>query len=169
MKGILSILVVAALAVSCQQAKFAHVDYAKLMDGYKRKQDLESSYQLKAETFNRKRDSISQAFQLEAQDVQNRSRNSSQQRAQEEMTSLQQRAQLVGQQLQQEEQQMQRMGQMKSDSLLTQVKETIAKYGTDNGYTYVFAAGEGSSVLYGQESLDVTEAILKILNDEYQK
>ena len=77
--------------------------------------------------------------------------------------------QLVGQQLQQEEQQMQRMGQMKSDSLLTQVKETIAKYGTDNGFTYVFAAGEGSSVLYGQESLDVTEAILKILNDEYKK
>lgn len=169
MKKFISLFVVLGLFSSCQQDKFAHVDYTKLMDGYKRKQDLEANYQLKAETYARKRDSISQAFQLEAQDVQNKARSMSQQRAQEEMNTLQQRAQIMAQQLQQEEQQMQRMGQLKSDSLITQVKETIEEYGTANGYAYVLASGEGSSVLYGQESKDITEEILKLLNDAYKK
>ncbi|WP_088339974.1 OmpH family outer membrane protein [Robiginitalea sediminis] len=165
----LVILAGAILLASCEQNKIAHVDYATLMDGYQRKKDLESGYQIKAENYARKRDSISQVFQMEAQEMQNRARSMSQQSAQEEMNALQQRAQMVGQQLQQEEQQMQRMGQLKSDSLITHVKETVAKFGEEKGYTYILAAGDGSSVLFGEDSKDITEEVLKMLNDEYKK
>lgn len=155
--------------MSCQQAKIAYVDYPELLDGYERKKDVEAKYQLQAEEFARKRDSISQAFQLQAQEVQTKSSRMSQTDAQEEMNALQQRAQFIGQQLQQEEAQMQRMGQMQSDSIRGTVEETIAEYAKNKGYTYILASGEGSSVLYGADAQNITKEIMEILNAEYKK
>ena len=171
MEAMKKLLAVGALLVfgSCQQNKMAYVDYANLMDGYQRKKDLEANYQQKAETYSRKRDSISQVFQLEAQALQTRTQGMSQENAQEEYTSLQQRGQLIGQQLQQEEQLMQQMGQRNMDSLITDVKARIQEYGKANGYHYILAGGDGGSVLYGDEAQDITEAVLKLLNEEYKK
>lgn len=101
--------------------------------------------------------------------MQTRAQGMSQQKAQEEYATLQQRGQLIGQQLQQEEQLMQQMGQRNMDSLITDVKARVQEYGKANGYQYILAGGEGGSVLYGDEAQDVTEELLKLLNEEYKK
>jgi outer membrane protein len=105
---------------------------------------------------------------LEAQELQSKSNNMSQEKAQEEFEILQQRGQLIGQQLQQQEQQMQRMGQLKMDSVITQVRKTIREYGEANGYRYILTGGEGGSVLYGDKADDITSEILQILNESYK-
>jgi outer membrane protein len=153
--------------MSCQQEKIGFVDNVKLMDGYQKKKDVEAAYQIKSEAFTRKRDSISQVFQMEAQDLQNKSEGMSQSKAQEAFTELQQKGQMVGQQLQQEEQQLQRMGQLKMDSVVQEVRKTIKEYGKSNGYSFILTGGEGGSVLFGKEAADVTEAVLKVLNESY--
>lgn len=158
-------LFAALLLLSCQQQKIGYVDNVKLMDGYQKKQDVEAEYQRKSEIFSRKRDSISQVFQLEAQELQNRSKAMSEQKAQEAFGLFQQKGQMVGQQLQQEEQQMQRMGQMKMDSVVQQVRKAVKEYGKANGFTFILTGGEGGSVLYGDEKQDITEEILKVLNE----
>ena len=162
-------LAVVALSMGCQETKIAYVNYPELLEGYQRKIDVETKYQLEAEAFSRRRDSISQAFQLLAQDIQTKSRSMSQQQAQEEMNALQQRANLIGQQLQKEEAAMQRKGQVKGDSIRITVEEQIATFAQTKGYTYVLASGEGSSVLYGADAQNVTEEVLKVLNDAYKK
>jgi outer membrane protein len=159
--------VAALLMMSCQQEKIGFVDNVKLMDGYQKKKDVEAAYQIKSEAFTRKRDSISQVFQMEAQDLQNKSEGMSQSKAQEAFTQLQQKGQMVGQQLQQEEQQLQRMGQLKMDSVVQEVRKTIKEYGKSNGYSFILTGGEGGSVLFGKEAADVTEAVLKVLNESY--
>ena len=156
-------------AVACEQNKIAFVDNVKLMDGYQEKIDVETRYKVKAEALNKKRDSISQAFQLEAQAFQAKAQTMAQDKAQEEYGLLQQRGQFIGQQLQQEEQQMQSEGQIEMDSLISKVKSEITIYGQNNGYTYILSGGEGGSVLYGNDSEDVTQDILKILNEKYKK
>jgi outer membrane protein len=55
------------------------------------------------------------------------------------------------------------------DSLVKKVKKEIKAYGEANGYTYILGGGDGGSVIYGDETNDVTDAILKILNDKYEK
>ncbi|MGB5653099.1 MAG: OmpH family outer membrane protein [Robiginitalea sp.] len=152
------------LLASCQQEKIGYVDNVKLMDGYKKKQEVEASFQLKSEAFTRKRDSISQAFQFEAQQLQTATESMPKDRAQEAFAVLQQKGQMMGQQLQQEEQQIQQMGQMKMDSVVTEVRETIQEYGAANGYRFIFTGGEGGSVLYGDDASDVTEQVLSQLN-----
>jgi len=155
--------------VACQQDKIGYVDNVKLMEEYQEKIDVEARYKTKSDALNKKRDSISQSFQLEAQTLQTKAQNMSQKKAQEEYGLLQQRGQFVGQQLQQQEQQLQLQGQTEMDSLVNKVKEEIMAYGKANGYTFVLGGGDGGSVLYGSEAKNLTEEILKILNDKYKK
>lgn len=160
---------VCMMAISCQQEKIAFVDNVKLMDAYQEKVDVEAKFKSKSDAFGKKRDSISQAFQLEAQAFQAKAQKMSQSKAQEEYGQLQQRSQIIGQQLQQEEQQMQMEGQTEMDSLVNKVKEEIKAYGETNGYSFILTGGDGGSVLYGKDAHDVTDAIVKILNDKYKK
>ncbi|MGB5229644.1 OmpH family outer membrane protein [Eudoraea sp.] len=156
------------VAVACEQNKIGFVDNVKLMDGYQEKMDIEARYKVKAETLNKKRDSISQAFQIEAQAFQTKAQSMPETQAQEEYGVLQQRGQFIGQQLQQEEQQMQSEGQIEMDSLISKVKKEINSYGKSNGFTYILSGGDGGSVLYGTDTKDLTQDILKILNEQYK-
>ena len=155
-------------AVACQEQKIGYVDNVKLMDEYQEKIDIEEKYQNQSEALGKRRDSISQAFQMEAQEFQQQAKGLSQEKAQEQYGSLQQRGQMIGQQLQQEEQQLQLQGQTEMDSLINKVRAEIKKYGKENGYTFILGGGNGGSVLYGQESKDLTEEIVKLLNENYK-
>lgn len=168
MRRSLAVFVV-LLAFGCQQSKFGYVDNVKLMDAYQEKIDLEERYKGRAEALGQKRDSISQAFQLEAQEFQTRAERMSSANAQKEYDLLQQRGQFMAQQLQMEEQQLQQLGQTEMDSVVDRVKEEIRAYGKANNYSYIFGGGEGGSVLYGQEADDLTEALIDILNEKYKQ
>lgn len=163
------VLAIALTAMACQQNKIGYVDSVKLMDEYQEKIDVEARFKTKADALTKKRDSISQSFQMELQAFQTKAQKMSQKNAQEEYGQLQQRGQFIGQQLQQEEQQLQQVSQVEMDSLVKKVKKEIKDYGKANGYTYILGGGDGGSVLYGEEANDLTDAILKILNDKYKK
>lgn len=164
----LVVLAIAITAMACQQNKIAFVDSVKIMDEYQEKIDVEARFKTKADAMTKKRDSISQAFQMELQQFQSKAQSMSQKNAQEEYSQLQQRGQLMGQQLQQEEQQLQQNSQAEMDTLVKKVKKEIREYGKANGYTYILGGGDGGSVLYGEEAKDLTDVILKILNDKYE-
>ena len=164
----LVVLAIALTAMACQQNKIGYVDSVKIMDDYQEKIDVEARFKTKADAMGRKRDSISQAFQMELQQFQSKAQSMSQQSAQEEYSQLQQRGQQIGQRLQQEEQQLQQNSQTQMDSLVKKVKKEIRAYGKANGYTYILGGGEGGSVIYGDDANDVTNEILKILNDKYE-
>jgi outer membrane protein len=164
--------IVMALALvsvfACQESKIGFVDNQKLMDDYQEKIDLEESIKGKMEAFGKKRDSISQTFQAKAQAFQAKAQTMAQAKAQEEYAQLQQQGQVIGQQLQQEEQQLQMESQTEMDSIISKVKEQIKDYGKANGYTYILGGGDSGSVLYGAEANDVTEPLVKVLNDAYK-
>ncbi|WP_419213193.1 OmpH family outer membrane protein [Maribacter sp. X9] len=168
MKNLLVVFLL-MLSASCQQEKIGYVDNVKLMDEYQQKIDVESKFKIKADALAKKRDSISQAFQMEAQAFQAKAQSMSQNKAQEEYAAMQQKGQMIGQQLQQQDQQLQLEGQTEMDSIVSAVKKEIKAYGKDNGYSYILGGGDGGSVLYGKESNDLTEEIVKLLNEKYKK
>lgn len=53
------------------------------------------------------------------------------------------------------------------ESVLVQVNSYIEKYGNTHGYDIIFGTLESGNVLYGKKSRDLTEEILKGLNNEY--
>ena len=92
-----------------------------------------------------------------------------QQKAQEEYAAFQQKGQFIGQQLQQEDQQLQASGQVEMDSVISNVKKEIEAYGKANGYSYILGGGEGGSVLYGTEKNNLTDDVIKMLNEKYKQ
>ena len=167
-KKIILALTLLGVTISCQQEKIGYVDNVRLMDTYQEKIDVEADFKVKADALTKKRDSISQAFQLEAQAFQAKAQNMSQKKAQEEYGLMQQKGQFIGQQLQQEDQQLQASGQTEMDSIVSKVKREVKAYGKANGYTYILGGGDGGSVLYGTDANDLTDEIVKILNDKYR-
>ena len=161
---------VAALGLAaCQQSKIGYVDNVKLMNQYQEKIDVEADFKIKADALSKRRDSISRAFQAEAQAFQAEAEKMSQKKAQEQYGEMQQRGQMIGQQLQQQDQQLQASGQTEMDSIVGKVKNEIEAYGKANGYTYILGGGDGGSVLYGTEENDLTDEMIKILNDKYNE
>ena len=69
------LLALVVVMTACQQKKIGYVDNVKLMDSYQEKMDVEAKFKAKAENLTRKRDSISQAFQLELQEFQAKPRD----------------------------------------------------------------------------------------------
>ncbi len=157
------------IVMSCQQQRIGFVDNVKLMDKYQEKIDIEAKYKVQSDALNKRRDSVSQAFQMEAQQFQSKAQTMAQKEAQEQYGQLQQRGQMIGQQLQQEEQKLQSQGQVEMDTLITKVKEEIRAYGESHDYTYILGGGDGGSVLFGNEGNDLTDEILKMLNEKYKK
>ena len=166
-KWILVLLVLGA--VSCTQEKIGYVDNVALMDKYQEKMDIEARFKVKLDALTKKRDSISQGFQIEMQAFQAKAQKMNQTKAQEEYAVMQQKGQFMGQQLQQEDQTLQAEGQTEMDTLVKKVKKEIRAYGKAKGYTYILGGGDGGSVLYGTDANDLTDEILAILNDKYKK
>ncbi|WP_461533988.1 OmpH/Skp family outer membrane protein [Sinomicrobium sp.] len=166
-------IVIAAVALfglfSCQQDKIAFIDNTKLINDYQEKKDIEAKFKTKLEAFQKKTDSLSLALQNEGQAFQTEAAKMSQSKAQEKYEQLMQRRQQIQQQVQQEEMQLQQESQGAIDSLIEKVREFVKDYGKDNGYTYILGANEAGSVLYGVEEKDLTDEILKALNDKYAK
>ncbi len=168
MKNVVWIMAL-VLLVSCKQEKIGYVDNVKLMDEYQEKIDADTKFKSEEEVLTKKRDSMSQAYQFELQAFQVKSQSMPQKKAQEEYGLLQQKGQFLGQQLQQQAQQAQTVNQGILDSIISTVKKEIKAYGKSQGYTYILGGGDGGSVLYGTEPNDLTDEIVKILNDKYKK
>ena len=60
--------------------------------------------------------------------------------------------------------------QTEIDSSITEVVDFVKEYAKTNGYSYIFGTSDASrSVMYGEESNDVTEEVLTALNSSYKK
>lgn len=171
MKNILlvSILSIALLSCNTESKKIGFVNNSDLINDYQEKIDIETKFKTKIEVFEKRTDSIGKAFQQEAQAFQTKAQGMAQDKAQAEYQALGQKQQILQQRIQQEEAAIQKESQETIDSLITKVRAYVKDYGKKNGYTYILGSNEGGSVMYGEESNDLTKELLDALNADYKK
>ena len=157
---------VAMLALTACTDKVAFVDNSKLLNDYQEKKDIEAKLKGQISAYERKRDSISMAFQTEARAFDAQAKTLPQNVAQKKYNELMQKSQILQQHLQQEEQKIQMESQTQMDSLLSKVKKNIKEYGKQKGYTFILGANDGGSVHYGKADKDITADIVKALNEK---
>lgn len=56
----------------------------------------------------------------------------------------------------------------KTDELLTNIQNYLKKYNSGNKFDMVIGYSKGGGVLYAKEDLDITQEVLKGLNEEYK-
>jgi outer membrane protein len=170
MKNIVVVIIVILTFASCQQSqKIGFVDNSKLINEYQEKIDIQDKLQEKIKTYEAKRDSVRQAFQLEINEAELKSRKMSQAELQKLSQELQQKDQVIAQRDQFEQQQIAQESQAQNDSLIKKVRNFVKDYGTKNGYDFILGSNEAGSVMYGKEANDLTQVILEALNAAYKK
>tara|TARA_R110002020_G_scaffold17479_1_gene61351 strand:- start:172 stop:696 length:525 start_codon:yes stop_codon:yes gene_type:complete len=165
-KGIILIFT-AILAISCNQQKTGFVNTEKIVKEYKEMAVAQKKYgKLNDEMMGdleRKAQSYQIKLDLYQKNVSTMSRSEREQKEEELMTlrqGLQQEQQGRSRQLQQE-------SQGAIDSIIQKVKDHVKDYGEENGYSYIYGQNDAGSVMYGKEDLDLTDEILKELNEGY--
>jgi outer membrane protein len=170
MKNIVVAIIVIFTFASCQQTqKIGFVDNSKLINEYQEKIDIQDKLQAKIKTYEAKRDSVRQAFQLEINEAELKSRKMSQADLQKLSQELQQKDQVIAQRDQFEQQQIAQESQAQNDSLIKKVRNFVKDYGTKNGYDFILGSNEAGSVMHGNETSDLTQVILEALNAAYKK
>ena len=170
MKNFISLFLIVFIVFSCQQPeKIGFVDNSKLINEYQEKKDAEAKLQGKIDLFQKRTDSLRQAFQLEINDAEIRARRMNDRQKQELSKELQDKDGLLAQRIQFEQNQINLESQAMNDSLIAKVKDFVKDYANKNGYSYILGSNEGGSVLYGKNENDLTQIILDLMNDAYKK
>jgi outer membrane protein len=152
---------------ACQQQKIGFVDNSVLINEYQERKDVEASLNTKIEAFKTRTDSLRSAFELEIKEAELKARTMSQSAIQTLSQELQQKEQLLSQRVQFEQQQIAQESQKLNDSIINRVKAFVQDYGKSNNFNFILGSNEAGSVLYGEEASDLTQDILKALNENY--
>jgi outer membrane protein len=174
MKNVVYVALAMLVLASCQKpSKIGFIDNGTVINDYQEKKDVEAAFQIKDDAFRKRADSISQAFQAEAQKGQaeaQRIARSNRKQAEELMLGLQQKQQQLQQQMQMEQQQLNQSFQKEIDSVIVHVKDFVKDYGKSNGYDYILGTSDAAAtVMYGAEANDLTKTVLEALNAKYKK
>ncbi|AMC11313.1 hypothetical protein Lupro_08615 [Lutibacter profundi] len=165
----LLIVIVAFVFASCNQTKIAYIDIEVLMKDYEATKTLEIQIKEKQEKMTKELDSIAMPFKLKVQQYYQKAQNmSAQKRAQIEQ-ALQQEQQIIQAQQQQASQVLQQENQENYKSITKKVDSLVESYAKSNGYQLIFGTSGKGTVMYGDEALNVTKDVLKVLNSEFSK
>ena len=152
---------------ACQQQKIGFVENSVLINEYQERKDVEARLNTKIEAFKTRTDSLRSAFELEIKETELKARTMSQSAIQTLSQELQQKEQVLSQRVQFEQQQIAQESQTLNDSIINRVKAFVQDYGKSNNYNFILGSNEAGSVLYGEEASDLTQEILKALNENY--
>jgi len=167
MKKIAIVFLTIISLTACQQQKIGFVDNSVLINEYQERKDVEASLNTKIEAFKIRTDSLRSAFELEIKEAELKARTMSKSAIQTLSQELQQKEQRLSQRVQFEQQQIAQESQTLNDSIINRVKAFVQDYGKSNNYNYILGSNEAGSVLYGEEASDLTQEILKVLNENY--
>lgn len=176
MKKILSLCTFALVLISCQETtsskadfKTGYIDTSVLLEKYEKFKDENEKFKVKSEELGRPLESKARQLQAEKDAFQRNAQVNGQAWAQQKYTELQQREQQILQERDQVLGKIQEEGGKLQDTLIKQVKKYIRDFGKKEKFDYIFTTSEDApSVIYAKESYNLTEKILKKLNEEYK-
>jgi outer membrane protein len=167
---IVGLVLLVAFASCTQPQKTGFVNNSELINEYLGKIDIEDRFKQKDEISKKKSDSLGQAYQMEALGLQEKLRDMSEQQQQAAAQPFQQKWQMIEQQMKAEQQRFQTEFQTEIDSSIVEVADFVKSYAKTNGFSYIFGTSDVSrSIMYGDESNDLTKAILEALNTNYEE
>lgn len=175
MKKSLLVIGLALAMVSCNkdnatvtESKTAYINTSKLLKDYNKYKDLENKYKTRSEEMGKELESQIKQFQADVADFQKNAQSRGQAWAQKRGSELQRREQELQYKQQALAQTLHQEVGVDKDSLVSNIKSFIKDYGKEKGYSYIYGTGEESAtILYAKEGYDITEEVLKILNDKY--
>ena len=165
--GFFSMILILA---SCTQVKIAHVDIGEVMKEYEGSKKAEEKIKAQSEKISNEIDQLAIPFQQKVQEYQKNQGSMSADERQKVESELMQEQQMLQQRQQMAQQQVQMEGQQMIEKINEEIDTFLESYAKSNGYTYILGSSDQTkSVLYGEESMNVTDAVIDALNENYEE
>ena len=161
------LLVFAFVLFSCNQHKVAYVDVEVLMKDYKATEALEEVLKLKQAQKAKEFDSLQKPFNDKVQKYYQTAQKMSAAKRQEMELELQKEQQQLQLLQQKNSQDLQAENTKRSEALMKKIDSFVSDYAKANDFNIVFGTQGKGTILYAEESLDVTKELLQILNDNF--
>ena len=161
MKKILIVLISVITLTSCNETKIGFVNTEKLIQDYKGTKLAETELKEKSTKIQAEITRIEGAFQEKVKKMSQATLN-------RKMNELNQENNAIQQQKQQAQYILQGESQKSLEKISKEVGDFVKKYAKDNGFQFVLGTVEiNGSVMYGEETADITYDVLKALNSQY--
>ncbi|HLT65156.1 MAG TPA: OmpH family outer membrane protein [Flavobacterium sp.] len=149
--------------------KTAYIDTEKLMKEYQESIDFETKYEAMSKRMQNELEADMKKFQNDVVDLQRNAQSKGMEWAMARQKELEKREVTLAEKQQNYMMKFQQEGSAERDSMVTKMKGFIKDYGQEKGFDYVFGTGDAATVLYAKDGYDITEDILKLMNDAYAK
>ena len=169
MKKLAIVFSLMILMASCTQVKIAYVDVEEILKEYDGAIKAEEDMQAQSQQMSQQLDQMALPLQQKIQEYQQNKDNMSSTARQKKEAELMQEQQVFQQQQQMAQQQVQAEGQRMFEKINNDIESFLAEYGESKGYTYILGSSmQTKSVLYGKESLNITDEVIDALNVNYE-
>lgn len=149
--------------------KTAYIDTEKLMKEYQESIDFETKYEAMSKRMQNELEADMKKFQNDVVDLQRNAQSKGMEWAMARQKELEKREVTLAEKQQNYMMKFQQEGSAERDSMVTKMKGFIKDYGQEKGFDYVFGTGDAATVLYAKDGYDITEDILKLMNEAYAK
>lgn len=164
MRKLIAVLALGVFLTGCTEEKTGYVDTSRLLQEYSEMKEVETEFTAKSESLKTELDSVARLFQAEVRTFQENMATMSKAEQEEAQMEFMRKQQMLQQSAQMKSNQLRAESDEVIDSLVTKVKDFVADYGKDNGYTYIFGSNESANIMYAKEGLDITDEVLEQLN-----
>ena len=166
MKKLIAVFAFLIILTSCNETKIAYVNVEEVLKEYKGSKAAEEEMRLKSEKIGAEIEQLGVQFQAKVQEYQkNMSKLSATVRAQKEQ-ELMQEQQMIQQRQQMVQQQFQQEGNEKIGVINDEIEAYIEEYAQTNNYSFILGTSKQTrTVLYGNETYDITDVIIENLNN----
>lgn len=147
-------LVLILIFLASCASKVCYVNPNKLLQGYHAAQTQHELFQAKARDWQLRIDSLGTELQALSQ-APAATRTAKEQQLLRYREAIQQRAQQENQRL--------------TQAVLAEINAYLQQYGKAHGYTFILGATEGGNIVYAAEGTDITDDVLKGLNEQYDR
>lgn len=168
MKKIITVISIVLLMTSCTQVKVAYVNVEEILKEYEGAKLAEEEMRKESEKIRAEIDQLAMSFQEKVQEYQKTSSSLSSTVKQEKEQELMMEQQQLQQRQQMAQQMVQAEGQRRVEKINEEIEKFLAGYAKSNGFTYILGtSSQTKTVLYGEESLEITDQIIDELNENF--
>ena len=163
-------LIISALCIYSlkSSSELVYVDVNKLLDGYKRTKIVRAEFEEKAKPLNANVDSLMVDWQNELKTYEKERSKLSKKELELKQQLLGTKQQQISNYQQAIKKQLQEEDQKVTQTVINDINDYIKEYGEKNNHKIIFGASGGGNIMYADDVTDLTQEILKGLNEEFK-
>ncbi|MFY7669748.1 OmpH family outer membrane protein [Tenacibaculum sp. MEBiC06402] len=148
-------------------SELVYVDINKLLDGYKRTKIVKAEFEKKAKTMNANVDSLITNWQTELKNYEKERSRMTKKELKLKQELLANKQQQINNYQQAIQKKLAEEDSKVTQTVINDINDFIKEYGKDKGYKVIFGANGSGTIMYAEESSDLTEEVLEALNLEF--